>query len=147
MKIFDYADLGEKRSWDYSEKGRTPEDDGIMPILETEKEINMGDLFIINNFAYYVCCMSGVGMKMKYAYVEKLKEQDVFMSDAEPMKRDFTNSITCPYCGCEVESWEMSDSEEEYECQNCKSIFSYERNVTVEYCSSPVRKSEPIILN
>ena len=147
MKIFDYADLNGKHSWDYSEKGTTPEDDGILPILETDKEINMGDLLIINNIAYYVCCMSGRGMKMQYAYVDKLKEQDVFISNAEPTERDCTSEITCPYCGCEIESWEMSDSEEEYECQNCKSIFSYERIVTVEYCSSPIKKSEPIILN
>lgn len=147
MKIFDYNDLNGKHSWDYSQNGKTPEDDGILPILQTEKEISMGDLLIINGFAYYISCMSGKGMKMQYAYADKLKEQGVFISNEEPTERNYTDEITCPYCGCEIESWEMSDSEDEYECQNCKSIFSYERNVTVEYCSSPVRKSEPIFLN
>lgn len=147
MKIFDYADLGDKRSWDYSSKGITPEDDGISPILETDKVIDMGDLFIINGFAYYVCSMSGRGMMRQIAYVEKLKNQSVFIDNKEPTDQNYTSNITCPYCGAEIESWEMDDEEDEYECESCKSIFSYQRNVTVEYCSQPVQKSEPIILD
>lgn len=42
MKIFDYADLGSKRSWDFSMNGLTPEDNGIKPIM-WEKDIKALD--------------------------------------------------------------------------------------------------------
>lgn len=146
MKIFDYADLGDKRSWDYTMNGITPEDEGIKPILETNEDINMGEVLIINDIAYSICAMSGKAMKYQAAYVERLNNQKMFVGNKEPRKINYSSEITCPYCGCEYESWEMDDYDDEYECENCKSIFSYQRNVTVEYCSQPVRKVKPRFL-
>lgn len=148
MKIFDYADLGSKRSWDYSQNGLTPEDDGIKPIIETDKEINIGETLIIGNVAYSVTALSGKGGKYHTAYVEKLKNQKVFIDGEEPEDEDYTEQITCPYCGYEnSDSWEAGDNEDEYECPYCGSVFSYQRNVTVEYCSQPVRKAKAVYLN
>jgi len=148
MKIFDYADLGSKRSWDYSQNGLTPEDDGIKPIIETDKEINIGETLIIGNVAYCVTALSGKGGRYHTAYVEKLKYQKVFIDDEEPEDEDYTEQITCPYCGYEnSDSWEAGDDEDEYECPCCGSVFSYQRNVTVEYCSQPVRKAKAVYLN
>lgn len=146
MKIYDYADLGGKRSWDY-EDGRTPEDDGVRPIMITDKEINIGEPLIIDGTAYCVCCVSAKRMKRQYAYVERLKEQKVFTEDEEPEERYYTRNIVCPFCGNEIEGFEMNDYEDEYECECCGSVFSYEREVTVEYYSKPVKKSEPVVLN
>ena len=147
MKIFDYDDLGSKRSWDYSSEGASPEDDGISPIYETDKNISMGDLLIINDVAYCICSMSGKGNIYNICYVEKLKNQDVFINNKEPKSQNYTDDITCPYCGTEIESWEMEDYKDEYICESCGSTFSYQRNVTVEYCSQPVKKGEAIRLN
>lgn len=148
MKIFDYADLGSKRSWDFSMKGLTPEDDGIMPIIETDKEINIGDTLIIDNAAYGITSLSGKGCRYHTAYVEKLKLQEVFIHGEEPEDKDCTEQITCPYCGYEnCDSWEADDDEDECKCPCCGSVFSYQRNVTVEYCSQPVKKAEVIHLN
>lgn len=66
MKIFDYADLGSKRSWDFSMNGLTPEDNGIKPIIETDKEINIGDTLIIDNTAYGVTSLAGKGGEVSY---------------------------------------------------------------------------------
>lgn len=148
MKLFDYAVLSEKRSWDYSEKGVTTEVDGINPIIETEKKISMGDLLIINDIAYRICAMSGRANKYNVAYVERLKEQGVFINSEEPEEKDYTHQITCPYCGYEdSDSWEEDDENDEYECPGCGSTFSYQRNVTVEYCSQPVKKADVIKIN
>ncbi len=147
MKIFDYADLGNKRSWDYLQKGITPEDEGIAPILETDKAIEMGDLLVINGVAYCICSMSGKGNTYYISFAEKLKIQRVFIDCEEPEEQNYTNEITCPYCGAEIESWEMDDEDDEYICGSCNSTFSYQRNVTVEYCSQPVKKAEPIVLS
>lgn len=66
MKIFDYADLGSKRSWDFIMNGLTPEDNGIKPIIETDKEINISDTLIIDNTAYGVTYLAGKGGEVSY---------------------------------------------------------------------------------
>lgn len=148
MKIFDYADLGSKRSWDFSMNGLTPEDNGIKPIIETDKEINIRDTLIIDNTAYGVTSLAGKGGRYHTAYVKKLKLQKVFIDGEEPEDKDYTGQITCPYCGYENgDSWEADDDEDECECPCCGSVFSYQRNVTVEYCSQPVKKAEVVHLN
>lgn len=147
MKIYDYADLNGKRSWDYKD-GNTPEDDRIRPIMITDKEINIGEPLIIDGTAYCVCCISAKKNEKQYACVEKLKEQEVFTKDVEPKERLYTNNVICPYCGYEnVDSWECEDDEEACECGCCGSIFAYQRKVAIEYCSQPVKKANAICLN
>ena len=148
MKIFDYADLGRKRLWDYIPNGSTPEDDGIKPIIETDREVDIGDTLIIGDTAYSITSLHGKGGMNHTAYVEKLKSQKVFIDGEEPEDKDYTGQITCPYCGYEDgDSWEADDDEDECVCPCCGSVFSYQRNVTVEYCSQPVRKAAAVYLN
>lgn len=147
MEIYDYADLGNMCSWDYSMNNRTPRDDGIEPIVVTDKEIEMGELLIINNVAYTICSLSGKGNKFQIAYVEKVKNQLVFVDGEDPEEQYGTDNITCPYCGYEDEdSWEADESDDHYECPNCGSYFSYEREVSVSYYSSPIEKNEPLVI-
>lgn len=146
MEIYDYADLGDKCSWDYSMNNRTPKDDGIQPIAITDKEIEMGEPLIINNVAYTICSLSGKGNKFQIAYVERIKNQSVFVYGEEPKEQYGTDNITCPYCGYETDSWESNESDEHYECANCGSYFSYEREVSVSYYSSPIEKNEPLVI-
>lgn len=147
MEIYDYADLGNMRSWDYSMNNRTPRDDGIEPIVVTDKEIEMGELLIINNVAYTICSLSGKGNKFQIAYVERVKNQSVFVDGEDPEEQYGADNITCPYCGYEdVDSWEANESDDHYECSNCGSYFSYEREVSVSYYSSPIEKNEPLVV-
>lgn len=147
MKIFDYDDLGSKRSWDY-QGDDGPEKDGIEPILTTDMPIDMGQILIINNTAYTVCSMHYKGdNNPTRCFVDRMRNQKVFVDEADPEEQDYKHEVTCPYCGHEnSNSWELSDEEDEYECPNCGSTFSYQRNVTVEYCSQPVRKAESTII-
>jgi hypothetical protein len=63
----------------------------------------------------------------------------------EPDDQCLTNQIKCPYCGYENrDSWECADSNDEYERGRCQGVFSYERVVTVEYNSYPVKPPETI---
>jgi hypothetical protein len=57
---------------------------------------------------------------------------------------EFTNEITCPYCGFEHgDSWEWYQSSQdewhETECDGCEKTFEAIRIITVDYSS---RKSE-----
>ena len=142
MEIYDYADLGNMRSWDYSMNNRIPRDDGIEPIAVTDKEIEMGELLIINNVAYTICSLSGKGNKFQIAYVERVKNQSVLIDGEDPEEQYGTDNITCPYCGYEnADSWEADESDDHYECPNCGSYFSYEREVIISYYSSPIEKN------
>mgnify|MGYP001025302274 CR=1 FL=1 len=147
MEIYDYADLGNMRSWDYSMNNRIPRDDGIEPIAVTDKEIEMGELLIINNVAYTICSLSGKGNKFQIAYVERVKNQSVLIDGEDPEEQYGTDNITCPYCGYEnADSWEADESDDHYECPNCGSYFSYEREVSISYYSSPIEKNESLVI-
>lgn len=147
MEIYDYSDLGDRYLLDYLINNRTPKDDGIEPIAVTDKEIEMGELLIINNIAYTICSLPDKGDKFQTAYVERVKNQSVFVDGKEPKEHYGTDNIICPYCGYEYEdSWEYDESDEHYECINCGSYFSYEREVSVKYYSSPVEKNELLVI-
>lgn len=66
----------------------------------------------------------------------------------DPEDRDYESNLICPYCGYEDnDSWELSDDDEEHECGSCGAIISYERVVTVEYNSSPVKPPSVVTAN
>ena len=147
IEIYDYADLGDTRSWDYSQKGITPKEVGINPIICTEEHIDVGQVLIIDCVAYSVCCTSGQGGVTKVAYVNQLPNQKVFVKNEEPEDIFGALKLTCPFCGDQLEDdFEMDDEDSEYECPNCGSIFSYERHIHTTYVSSPVKKNESLVI-
>ena len=51
---------------------------------------------------------------------------------------EYTQEITCPWCGSEKsDSWELEDSENR-ECDNCGHSYSHERNVQVDYSTTKI---------
>lgn len=45
-----------------------------------------------------------------------------------------THEIVCPYCGHEMtDSWELSEDDDEYECEACEKTFHYCREIDVRY--------------
>lgn len=47
-----------------------------------------------------------------------------------------TDHLVCPYCGyVDQDSWELSDSDDEYECPKCGKVFAYEREYILSYTS------------
>lgn len=63
-------------------------------------------------------------------------------------KKDTINhsqNITCPHCGDEdTDSWEAGDSDDALECDNCKSVFSYQRDVEVTYSSEIIERNDNV---
>ncbi len=65
--------------------------------------------------------------------------------DFEPESKHYESGLVCPYCGYEDrDSWELADDDNEHECGRCGAIIAYERQVTVEYNSSPVKPPEVV---
>lgn len=64
--------------------------------------------------------------------------------DNSPAPKEFEQNIICPYCGhVDRDSFERSD-EDTVECQVCGGTIHYERIVTVEYTTEPVKPPTPI---
>lgn len=58
----------------------------------------------------------------------------------EKIDTQYTNEITCPYCGEELgDSWEYGDNGE-IDCGECEKEFYFNRDVDVTYCSSKLDK-------
>ena len=53
---------------------------------------------------------------------------------------EYTDEITCPWCGYEEpNSHESAEEDNEHECQQCGGIFSYDSEITITYSSRRVR--------
>jgi len=64
--------------------------------------------------------------------------------NASPEVNEFEQHIICPYCGhVDYDSFERSD-EDTVECPVCGGTIHYERVVTVEYTTEPVKPPKPI---
>lgn len=64
--------------------------------------------------------------------------------DTSPEVMEFESNIICPYCGnIDSASFERSD-EDTTECGECGGTIHYQRIVTVEYTTEPVKPPKPI---
>lgn len=140
MKIYDKRKLKGRSILDYG-KDKSPQDYETSLLIETDKVLDVGTVFIKDKIAYTINSIR----KQEWAIAERLPIQEVFVLGEYPKDKDYTDNIMCPYCGYEdYDSWEEEDDEEQCECGNCGSIFSYQRKVTVEYCSQPVKKVDVV---
>jgi len=107
------------------------------PLFELD-EVNIYDIFKFNNNHY---CVWGTNRAKNYAVVSEIK------FDKSGENQSYEQNIKCPYCGYEnQDSWECEEQSEKYECGKCGSTFSYERQLTVEYNSVPVKANSVKIL-
>lgn len=142
MLIYSKSELNGKHMWDY-EGNSTPKDDGVYPIISTSKELHVGSVIVVEGKAYVISSISMKG----WGVAEEVEFQGVYAFGEEPKEQNYTSNIKCPYCGYEDEdSFENPDEDERCVCGMCGSVFSYQRIVTVEYCSQPVEKNDPVVL-
>lgn len=61
-----------------------------------------------------------------------------------PEAGDYEKNIVCPYCGyVDRDSFERSD-EDTVDCQRCGGTIHYQRIVTIEYVTEPMKPPKPI---
>lgn len=106
-------------------------------IGETDQKIDVGMLIKFNN-RYYNCCM--LDIKENSLYVRFLdyylpRNDDDFCDD----------NLRCPFCGYEeLDSFELSDEDDEYICPQCGSKLKYRREIRVSYDVEVVEEKEPL---
>jgi ribosomal protein S27AE len=124
--------------YDISEGCRKGDELESYPYIgEIDIDLHIGEVFKVED-EYYA---PGVISPMKHLAGVRKAEIDL-----DPEDKDYEDNLTCPYCGyVDSDSWELSDSEDEHTCGRCGATMSFERVVTVEYNSSPVKP--PQIIN
>lgn len=103
----------------------------------SESSCDFGDLLRIHGNIYRVQCLSS---KEGLGWVEELE------INPYPEETEYTDEVTCPYCGRTNESFELPDEDERYECLECGSIMSILREVTVTYSAEPVERNKIVNL-
>lgn len=112
-------------------------------LTEVENKLGVFDIFTYRG-KKYACCSSEP--KVNQVLVEEITDEhkkDLFEED-EFFQED---KVWCPFCGSKNEdSWELSDSDDNYECGSCGSILSYERIVDVSYTTKLIKPTDVIEL-
>jgi len=131
IRIIDEGKIPKERRWSL---GKDNYED-ITPDIIVEDPVGK-DLvpFIYGGYIYSPGMLS---RDRKYAICSKTPV------NIQDINCDFTDSITCPYCGHKLtDSWEMPDSSDEEICDYCHSKYSYERDVEVTYNSVKIEKAK-----
>lgn len=143
VAVYNMRDMVNINTWDLSREGKTPRDIGIEPMLETPIRLEIGQVLIIEGVAYSVVTISSRANIQMSAYVNKLPLQDVFVNGHVPEPTYYNPELKCPFCGSVFEdTFEMDNSDSNYECPVCESVFAYESSITVNYHITPIKKSE-----
>jgi hypothetical protein len=115
--------------------------DGTYPRSPDEKNfiINIEDIYIGYAFKYKntYYSINRINRAAGFAAAKKLKIHE------KGREHLYTRNIMCPFCGYEdYDSGEMLNEDGECECGACGSIFSYQRDIEVSYCSKPVKLND-----
>lgn len=104
---------------------------------ETDQKIEFGTLLKFNS-RYYTCSM--LNPKENSLYVRFL---DYYIPrDDDDYSDDY---LRCPYCGYEeLDSFELSDDDDEYICPQCGSKLKYRREIKVSYDVEVIEEKEPV---
>lgn len=108
--------------------------------FEIDDSIKLTENPIKINNKYYTwssCCI-----KHKHFIIKEIESFDMENDTA-----NYNSNLICPVCGYEnLDSFELDEQDSNYRCENCFSVLSYEREITVTYNADLVIRSEPIIL-
>lgn len=62
------------------------------------------------------------------------------------INHEYTDEITCPYCGSEwIDSWEYRSGQEdlgEYTCGECGKTYLISRNITIDYSTTTMEEAQ-----
>lgn len=78
------------------------------------------------------------GMKIATLFGDKAVGGKCGECDGTGWNTKYTDEICCPFCGYEhSDSWELRSDDGDTDCGSCGKTFTYRRNVTVDYVTSP----------
>lgn len=106
-----------------------PLEDNTKVFYETDKKLDMNDIFFINNKPYIICTMPAdyINPENKWAKIRPLNK---FVLDDDELDEEFNEEeLICPVCGANIDVCEFYESDDDFECPDCGSTL----DVEVEY--------------
>ncbi len=111
-------------------------DSDIVSEVESVSDLHRG-VIKVNGRLAVMCMLDQKSDRIFIEWVDEPKGKD---------EACYTDEIECPHCQYKnSDSWECSDSEDNEECGNCGSIFSYVREVSVTYSSKIVDRNDGVL--
>ena len=87
------------------------------------------------NYQPYSPAMAEITEEPGFSYCDECMDHMLKMQKWKNVQFE-TMELVCPWCGYqERDSWELADSDDEYECPDCGKTFAFERNIEVTYTS------------
>lgn len=108
---------------------RLLEESGVKPLAETDKAIKCGDTISISGKLYSVRNVRGTRCAVR----------DIDHISKSPDTYEGEDNLYCPYCG-EIAGYDFGlPGYGNFRCENCGSLFRFEKECTIEYNSYPWR--------
>ena len=102
-------------------------------LLETDNVLDLYDVLKIKGQLYTIVIEHRNGDVTVEPFEFRKEVDDLLIED----------EATCPYCG--AVHGNIDGDCDEYKCDVCSSDFSYNRIVTVEYWTKPVKKNDKVV--
>ena len=106
---------------------------------EVDQEVELGPLLQIDRLYYRWCSLD---IKNDILTVEKIEHCDSLPKEDSTYTND---NLVCPYCGYEnLDSFELPEEDDEYECPQCGSTLKYVKNICVDFDCELVAERDPL---
>lgn len=106
-------------------------------IGETDQQLDFESMLKFDN-KYYRCSMQDLkedSLYVRFVDYYLPRNDDDFCDD----------NLRCPFCGYEeLDSFELSDEDDEYICPQCGSKLKYRREIKVSYDVEVIEEKEPV---
>ena len=106
-------------------------------IGETDQQLDFESMLKFDN-EYYRCSMQDLkedSLYVRFVDYYLPRNDDDFCDD----------NLRCPFCGYEeLDSFELSDEDDEYICPQCGSKLKYRREIKVSYDVEVIEEKEPV---
>lgn len=106
---------------------------------EVDQEVELGPLLQIDGVYYRWCSLD---IKNGILNVDRIEHCDSLPKEDSTYANDY---LVCPYCGYEdLDSSELPEEDDEYECPQCGSTLKYVKNIRVDFDCELVAERDPL---
>ena len=111
-------------------------------LLVEVMEARVGELLQVGDYTYGVCILGGRTASEPSVYTWGFVEK-VELKPEDDVEDTVNDDLECPFCGyVQRDSWELCDSDDDYECGKCGAIFSFTTETTRTFTACAVKRPE-----
>ncbi len=122
----------------YLESFNTDFDFEKLESLATIDEVKLNDILKIRNCYYSISCIFRAARVVTVAQIYPNFDNNKIVVD---------DSVVCPFCGVHYcDHSEFLDSENNFKCTRCGTVFKYEREVVITYKTKIIEQPDIILL-